>query len=90
MTEQPTRRFQLDINRIEGLDDIKKILDALKIRIDTDNPLYEGLKHCFTTEVVPPGYVQLVETIGDEAVAKMSYEEMQKRIEILFENEQTN
>lgn len=90
MNKQPTRRYQLDISRIKGLDDIKKILDTLQIRIDTDNPHYESLKYCFTTEVVPRGYIKLVETMGDEAVAKMTYEEMQKRIEILFTNDQTN
>ena len=42
-----TRRFQLCVDKIETLEDIKKILDVMKVRIDTDNPDWEKLKIIF-------------------------------------------
>lgn len=80
MTEKPIRTYQLDVSRIQDLDDVKKILNGLALRINTDDEFYEDVKELFTTEVVPPGYVKLLEAIGDEEVAKMSYEEMKEKI----------
>jgi hypothetical protein len=89
MTEKPVRRFELCTERLETLEDVKKILKALQIRLDTDNPLYEELEYYFSTEVVPPGYLKLYEAVGDE-IYKMSYDEIvQKGLELL-QNEQTN
>ena len=31
------RRFQLCVDKLETLEDVKKVLNAMKIRIDTDN-----------------------------------------------------
>jgi hypothetical protein len=92
MTEKPIRRFELCTERLETLEDVKKILKALQLRIDTDNHLYEELKHYFSVEVVPRGYIQLLEAVGEEAIANMTYEEMETRISLLLEakNEQTN
>jgi hypothetical protein len=91
MTEKPVRRYELCTERLETLEDVKKVLKALQIRIDTDNPLYKELEEYFVVEVVPRGYVKLMDTIGHEEIAKMTYEEMEQRIFVLFnENEETN
>jgi uncharacterized protein YpbB len=48
MTEkQPVRRFEPCTERLKTIKDIKKVLKALQIRIDTDNPLYEELEYYF-------------------------------------------
>lgn len=80
MTEKPIRTYQLDESRIQDLDDVKKILNGLALRINTDDEFYEDVKHLFVTEVVPPGYVKLLEAVGEEEIAKMSYEEMGEKI----------
>ena len=64
MTDKPTRRYQLTVDKIETLEDVKKILDIMQIRIDTDNPLYEEVKDYFQLEVVPRGYIKLLEKVG--------------------------
>jgi len=87
--QQPVRRFELCTERLETLEDVKKVLKALQIRIDTDNLLYEELEYYFSTEVVPPGYLKLYEAIGDE-IYKMSYDEIAQRGLELLQNEQTN
>jgi hypothetical protein len=90
MTEKPVRRFELCTERLKTIKDIKKVLKALQIRIDTDNPLYEELEYYFSTEVVPPGYFKVLEEVGHEEIYKMSMEEiLQKGLE-LFQNEKTN
>jgi hypothetical protein len=90
MTEKPVKRFQLCTERLETLEDVKKVLKALQIRIDTDNPLYEELEYYFSTEVVPPGYLKVYEEVGPDQIHKMTYEEIvQKGLELL-QNEQTN
>jgi len=80
MTEKPLRRFELCTERIGTLEDVKKILKTMQIRIDTDNPLYEELKEYFVVEVVPKGYVPLLHAIGHEEIAKMTYDEMEQKI----------
>jgi hypothetical protein len=80
MTEKPIRTYQLDVSRIQDLDDVKKILNGLTLRINTDDEFYEDVKDLFTTEVVPQGYAKLLQAVGDEEVAKMSYEEMKEKI----------
>jgi hypothetical protein len=88
MTEKPVRRFELCTERLETLEDIKKVLKALQIRIDTDNPYYEELEYYFSIEVVPPGYLKLYEKVGPDEIYKMSYDEIvQKGLELL-QNEQ--
>jgi hypothetical protein len=90
MTEKSIRKFQLCTERLETLEDVIKILKALQIRIDTDNPLYEELKEYFVVEVVPPGYIKLYEKVGPDEIHKYSYEEIiQKGFELL-QNEETN
>jgi hypothetical protein len=89
MTEKPVRRFELCTERLETLEDVKKILKALQIRLDTDNPYYEELEYYFSTEVVPPGYLKLCETVGDE-IYNMSYDEIVQRGLELLQNEETN
>jgi hypothetical protein len=83
MTENPVRQFELCTERLETLEDVIKILKALQIRLDTDNPYYEELEYYFPTEVVPPGYLKLYEAVGDE-IYNMSYDEIvQKGLELL-------
>ena len=87
MTENPVRRFELCTERLETIEDISKILKALQIRIDTDNPLYEELSYYFSTEVVPIGYFKVLETVGYEGIANMTYEEIaQMGSELLNQN----
>jgi len=89
MNKPSVKRFELCTERLETLEDVKKILKALQIRIDDDNPLYEELQYYFSTEVIPPGYLKLYEKVGDE-IYKMSYDEIvQKGLELL-ENEEAN
>ena len=89
MTEKPVRRFELCTERLETIEDISKILKALQIRIDTDNPLYEELEYYFSTEVVPPGYLKVYEKVGDE-IYNMSMDEIAQMGSELLENEKTN
>jgi hypothetical protein len=89
MTENPVRRFELCTERLETIEDISKILKALQIRIDTDNPLYEELSYYFSTEVVPIGYFKVLETVGYEGIANMTYEEIaQMGSELLNQNQE--
>ena len=86
-----TRRFQLCVDKIETLEDIKKILDMMKIRIDTDNPDWEKVEDYFCLEVVPKGYMKLLQKIGQEGIAELHYYEIeQQALELLNENEETN
>ena len=41
------RTFKLSIDTIETLDDVKKILDLLDIRLQTDNPVWEKVGQFF-------------------------------------------
>jgi hypothetical protein len=75
MDKKPVKRFELCTERLETLEDVKKILKALQIRIDTDNPLYEELKEYFVVEVVPPGYLKVYEKVGDK-IYEMTLEEI--------------
>jgi hypothetical protein len=86
MTDKRVKRFELCTERLETLEDVKKILKALQIRIDTDNPLYEELEYYFSTEVVPPGYFKVYEKVGPDEVHKMTYDEIiQMGLELLNE-----
>ena len=76
MTEKPVRRFELCTEKLKTIKDIKKVLKALQIRIDTDNPLYEELEYYFSTEVVPRGYIKVLEKVGYEEISKMTLEEI--------------
>ena len=89
MDKKPVRRFELCTERLEALEDVIKILKAMQIRIDTDNPLYEELKEYFVVEVVPPGYLKVYEKVGSDEFHKMTYEEIvQMGLELL--NEENN
>ncbi len=89
MTEKPVRRFELCTERLETLEDVKKVLKALQIRIDTDNPLYEELEYYFSTEVVPRGYIKVLEKVGYEEIGKMTLDEISKMgSELLNQNEE--
>ena len=82
------RRFQLCVDKLETLKDVKKVLNAMKIRIDTDNLDYESVKDYFCLEIVPKGYFKLLEKIGHEGIAELHYHEIeQQALELLNENE---
>ena len=88
MTKEPVRRFQLCTERLETLEDVIKIIKVLQIRIDTDNPLYEELEYYFSTEVVPPGYVKVLEEVGSEKINQMTLEQIAQRgLELLQKSE---
>jgi hypothetical protein len=80
------------VDRLETLEDVKKILDMMKIRIDTDNPLYEEVKDYFCLEVVPRGYIKLLEKLGYDGIQDMNWDEMEVEASKLLneENEKTN
>lgn len=78
MTKKPLRKFQLCVEKIETLEDVKKILNAMQIRIDTDNTLFEELEQYFTIEVVPKGYILVLEKVGYEQINKMTLEEIEQ------------
>lgn len=79
-----TRRVQLTVDKIETLEDVKKILDAMNIRIDTDNHKYESVKQYFGLEIVPRGYVKLLEKIGWEGIEKLHYHEIEEQATALL------
>ena len=90
MTKKPVRRFELCTERLETLEDVIKILKAMQIRIDTDNLYYEELEYYFSTEVVPKGYIKVLQKVGYEQINKMTLEEIKKMGLELLENEETN
>lgn len=86
-----TRRFELCADKIETLEDVKKILNSMHIRIDTDNPEWEKVEDYFCLEVVPKGYFKLLEKIGHEGIAELHYHEIeQQSLELLNKDEKTN
>lgn len=87
MDKQPTRRYQLCVDKIETLEDVKKIFDMMQIRIDTDNLLYEEVKNYFCLEVVPRGYVKLLEKFGYEGIKDMNWNEMEAEASKLLNEE---
>ena len=84
-----TRRLQLCVDTIETIDDVKKILNLMKIRIDTDNPEYEEVKKYFCLEIVPKGYFALLKEIGWEGISKLNYDEMEKQAALLIDKYET-
>lgn len=83
-----TRRFKLSVDRIETLDDVKKILDLLDIRVQTDDPAWEEVGQFFAVECIPKGYFKLREKIGDEGIAKLHYHEIEKEAKKLLDEEE--
>ena len=82
------RRFKLCIDEVKTLEDVKKILHAMNIRIQTDNPDYESVKNFFKLETVPKGYLKLLEKIGHEGISALHYHEIeQQALELLNETE---
>ena len=83
-----TRRFELCADKIETLEDVKKILNSMHIRIDTDNPEWEKVEDYFCLEVVPKGYFKLLEKIGHEGIAELHYHEIERQaLELLNETD---
>jgi len=80
-----TRRFQLCVDRIETLEDVKKILDVMKFRIDTDNTEWGNVEDYFCLEVVPRGYMKLLEKIGHEGIAELHYHEIEQQAAALLQ-----
>ena len=86
-----TRRLELCVDKIETLEDVKKVLKTMHIRIDTDHPEWEEVEDYFCLEVVPKGYFKLLEKIGHEGIAELHYHEMeQKASALLKEKSETN
>ena len=85
------RRFKLSVDTIETLDDVKKILDLLDIRLQTDNPVWEEVGQFFKHECVPKGYMKLLKKIGHNEIDKLHYHEIEREAKkLLYENEETN
>ena len=89
VTHHPkTRIFKLCIDRLETLDDVKKILDLLDIRLQTDNPVWEEVGQFFALECVPKGYIKLHKKIGAEEIAKLHYHEIEREAKKLLDEEE--
>jgi hypothetical protein len=82
-----TRRYQLCIDKIETLEDVKKILDAMKVRIDTDNLEWDNVGDYFCLEVVPEGYMKLLDKIGWDGIAELHYHEIEQQASALLKEE---
>ena len=82
------RRFKLSVDELETLDDVKKILDLLDIRLQTDNPIWEEVGQFFTLECVPKGYMKLRDKIGDEGIAELNYDEIEREAKKLLNEEE--
>lgn len=86
VTHHPkVRRFKLCVDKLETLDDVKKILELLDIRLQTDNPVWEEVGQFFTTECVPRGYFNLYQKIGHEGIAKLHYHEIERECNKLLD-----
>lgn len=85
-----TRRFKLCIDKVETLEDVKKILGAMNIRIDTDNPDWDNVSDYFCLEVVPKGYMKLLDKIGFEGIAELHYHEIEQQAAALLEELENN
>jgi len=83
-----TRRFKLSVDTLETLDDVKKILDLLDIRIQTDSPIWEEVGQFFKVECVPKGYMKLVQKIGHEGIADLHYHEIESEAKKLLDEEE--
>jgi len=81
------RRFKLSVDKLETLDDIKKILDLLNIRLQTDNPVWEEVGQFFELECIPKGYMKLRQKIGDHGIAKLHYHEIEREAKKLLDEE---
>jgi len=82
-----TRRFQLCVDKIETLEDVKKVLDAMNIRIDTNNPEWDNVSEYFCLEIVPKGYMKLLEKIGWDGIAELHYHEIEQQASALLKEE---
>ena len=82
------RRFKLNVDTLETLDDVKKILEVLDIRIQTDSPIWEEVGQFFKVECVPKGYMKLVQKIGHEGIAKLHYHEIAREAKKLLDEEE--
>ena len=66
MNKKIQKQFQLNSEKIETLEDVKKIFNAMHVRIYEDNPFYDEIKHYFDIEVIPKGYLKLLEIMSEE------------------------
>jgi hypothetical protein len=82
-----TRRYQLCVDKIETLEDVKKVLDAMKVRIETDNPEWDNVSEYFCLEVIPKGYIKLLEKIGWDGIAELHYHEIEQQASALLKEE---
>jgi len=82
------RRMKLSVDTLETLDDVKKILDLLDIRIQTDNPVWEEVGQFFNNECVPKGYMKLLHKVGDKAIAELHYHEIERECKKLLDEEE--
>ena len=85
-----TRRFQLCIDKIETLEDVKKIMNAMNIRIDTDNPEWDNVEDYFCLEIIPKGYFKLLEKIGWKGLAELHYHEIEQQANALLQVSEDN
>ena len=90
MDKNYKKRFQLCEKKIKTIEDVKKILGAMQIRIDNDNPLYEDLKDYFVVEVVPKGYFKVLEKVGLEKLYQMTPEKIEEMAKTLIEESEQN
>ena len=82
------RKYKLCVDKLETLDDVKKILDLLDLRLQTDSPHWEEVGQFFKLECVPKGYMKLREKVGDEGIAKLHYHEIEREAKKLLDEEE--
>ena len=82
------RRFKLSVDTIETLDDVKKILDLLDIRLQTDNPVWKEVGQFFKLECVPKGYMKLHDKIGSKGISGLHYHEIEIECKKLLDEEE--
>ena len=84
------RKFRLDVNHINSIEDIKKILHTMNITMFSNDPLWEEIGQYFTTESVPRGYFKLLRKIGAKEIAKLDYYQIEEECNKILKNEKTN
>lgn len=84
------RRFELCIDKVKTLEDIKKILNCMNFRIETNHPKWDDVEDYFCLEVVPNGYMKLVDKIGWEGIAELHFHEIEEQAAALLEELENN
>tara|TARA_R100001460_G_scaffold106934_2_gene155005 strand:- start:1275 stop:1532 length:258 start_codon:yes stop_codon:yes gene_type:complete len=81
------KQFQLNADTINSLEDVKKILAAMHVRIYEDNPFFSEVEKFFNVEVIPKGYLKLLEIMEEDELKHLSREEILEKCNALVSDE---